>query len=98
MKKKIINTSIKDYKEDLGVSKLEKKIEKIKKEMEKETSCIYAFIDVKKEFVLNGVLYIGQSKAIKNRLVFYKKQSLPLSNSLTQLQEQRVFQEHLEPI
>jgi len=70
--KRIINTSLRDYKKDLGVSDLEKKIEILKKQLNKELGCLYAFIDVKREFVPNGVLYIGQSQAVKNRMVFYK--------------------------
>ena len=72
MKKKIINTSIKDYEKDLGISELEKKIQIMKKQLNKELGCLYAFIDVKREFIFNGVLYIGQSQAVKNRMVFYK--------------------------
>ena len=78
MKKRIINTSVMHYKEDLGITKLEKKIEKIKKEIDKESGCLYAFIDIKKEFVPNGVLYIGQSKSIKNRMVFYRSRNSEL--------------------
>jgi len=72
MKKRTINTSLRDYKKDLGISEIEKKIERLKKKLNKELGCLYAFIDIKKEFVPNGVLYIGQSQSVKNRMVFYK--------------------------
>tara|TARA_R110002110_G_C13141648_1_gene689813 strand:- start:44 stop:691 length:648 start_codon:yes stop_codon:yes gene_type:complete len=68
--KRIVNTSLRDYEKDLGVSELEKQIEILKKQA--ALGCLYSFIDVKREFVPNGVLYIGQSQAVKNRMVFYK--------------------------
>ena len=71
MKKRIINTSLSHYEEDLGVSELEKKIQIMKKQLNKESGCLYGFVDVKREFVFNGALYIGQSQAVKNRMVFY---------------------------
>jgi len=67
---KTINTNLKDYKTDIGVSELEKQIEILKQKA--ALPCIYAFIDVKREFVPNGVLYIGQSKSVKNRITNYK--------------------------
>ena len=70
--KRIISTNLRDYKKDFGTSELEKKIEIMKKQLNKELGCLYSFIDVKREFVPNGVLYIGQSQAVKNRMVFYK--------------------------
>ena len=72
LKKRIINTSLRDYEKDLGISELEKKIEIMEKQLNKESGCLYAFIDVKREFVPNGALYMGQSQAVKNRMVFYK--------------------------
>ena len=70
--KRIISTNLRDYEKDFGTSELEKKIEIMKKQLNKELGCLYAFIDVKREFVPNGVLYMGQSQAVKNRMVFYK--------------------------
>jgi len=67
---KTINTNLKNYKTDIGVSELEKQIETLKQKA--ALPCIYAFIDIKKEFVPNGVLYIGQSKSVKNRILNYK--------------------------
>tara|TARA_R110002051_G_scaffold2614_2_gene13902 strand:- start:2930 stop:3607 length:678 start_codon:yes stop_codon:yes gene_type:complete len=67
---KTINTSLKNYKTDIGVSELEKQIEILKQKA--ALPCIYSFIDIKKEFVPNGVLYIGQSKSVKNRMINYK--------------------------
>tara|TARA_R110000803_G_scaffold165302_1_gene228850 strand:+ start:104 stop:841 length:738 start_codon:yes stop_codon:yes gene_type:complete len=67
---KTINTSLKNYKTDIGVSELEKQIEILKQKA--ALPCIYAFIDIKREFVPNGFLYIGQSKSIKNRMLNYK--------------------------
>ena len=67
---KTISTSLKNYKTDIGVSKLEKQIEILKQKA--ALPCIYAFIDIKREFVPNGVLYIGQSKSVKNRMINYK--------------------------
>ena len=75
MKKRIINTSLSHYEEDLGVSELEKKIQIMKKQLNKESGCLYGFVDVKREFVSNGALYIGQSQAVKNRLIFYKSRT-----------------------
>ena len=80
MKKRIINTSLRDYEKDLGVSELEKQIEILKKQA--ALGCLYSFIDVKREFVPNGVLYMGQSQAIKNRMVFYRKQKSELLEKL----------------
>ena len=76
MKKRIINTSLRDYEKDLGVSELEKQIEILKKQA--ALGCLYSFIDVKREFVPNGVLYTGQSQGIKNRMIFYRKQNSEL--------------------
>jgi hypothetical protein len=67
---KTINTNLKNYKIDIGVSELEKQIEALKQKA--ALPCIYVFIDVKREFVPNGVLYIGQSKSVKNRILNYK--------------------------
>jgi len=67
---KIINTNLKNYKIDIGISKLEEQIEILKQKA--ALPCIYSFIDVKREFVPNGVLYIGQSKSVKNRILNYK--------------------------
>jgi hypothetical protein len=67
---KTINTDLKNYKTDIGVSDLEKQIETLKQKA--ALPCIYAFIDIKKEFVPNGILYIGQSKSVKNRILNYK--------------------------
>ena len=67
---KTIKTSLKNYKTDIGVSELEKQIEILKQKA--ALPCIYAFIDVKREFVPNGVLYIGQSKSVKKRILNYK--------------------------
>ena len=67
---KTINTSLKNYKTDIGVSELEKQIEILKQKA--ALPCIYAFIDIKREFVPNGALYIGQSKSVKNRMINYK--------------------------
>ena len=67
---KTINTNLKNYKTDIGISELEKQIEILKQKA--ALPCIYAFIDVKREFVPNGVLYIGQSKSVKNRILNYK--------------------------
>ena len=47
MKKRIINTSLRDYEKDLGMSELEKKIKIMKKQLNKELGCLYAFIDIK---------------------------------------------------
>ena len=80
MKKRIINTSLRDYEKDLGVSELEKQIEILKKQA--ALGCLYSFIDVKREFVPNGALYMGQSQAIKNRMVFYRKQKSELLEKL----------------
>ena len=41
---KTINTNLKDYKTDIGVSELEKQIEILKQKA--ALPCIYAFIDV----------------------------------------------------
>ena len=79
-KKRIINTSLRDYEKDLGVSELEKQIEILKKQA--ALGCLYSFIDVKREFVPNGVLYMGQSQAVKNRMVFYRKQKSELLEKL----------------
>jgi hypothetical protein len=43
---KTINTNLKNYKTDIGVSELEKQIEALKQKA--AIPCIYAFIDVKK--------------------------------------------------
>jgi|TARA_R100001463_G_scaffold117690_1_gene173301 hypothetical protein len=67
---KIINTNLKNYKIDIGISKLEEQIEILKQKA--ALPCIYSFIDIKREFVPNGVLYIGQSKSVKNRILNYK--------------------------
>ena len=70
--KKLIKTDINNFYKDLGSSKEEKKVnEKIKK-LKKQVaiSCIYFFIDVKKEYVANGFLYIGQTNSIKNRTLY----------------------------
>ena len=67
---KTINTNLKNYKTDIGVSDLEKQIETLKQKA--ALPCIYAFVDVKKEFVPNGILYIGQSKSVKSRILNYK--------------------------
>jgi len=80
MKKRIINTSLRDYEKDLGVSELEKQIEVLKKQA--ALGCLYSFIDVKREFVPNGVLYTGQSQGIKNRMIFYRKQNSELLEKL----------------
>ena len=72
--KRIISTNLRDYKKDLGISEIEKKIERLKKKLNKELGCLYAFIDIKREFVPNGVLYIGQSKSVKNRILLATKQ------------------------
>ena len=80
--KRIISTNLRDYKKDFGTSELEKKIEIMKKQLNKELGCLYAFIDVKREFVPNGVLYMGQSQAVKNRMVFYRKQKSELLEKL----------------
>ena len=66
---KTSNTNLKNYKTDIGVSELEKQIEALKQKA--AIPCIYAVIDVKKEFVPNGVLYNGQSKSDKNRIINY---------------------------
>ena len=68
--KRIINTSLKNYKKDIGISEIEKQIEILKQKA--ALPCIYAFIDIKREFVSNGALYIGQSKSVKNRMINYK--------------------------
>jgi|TARA_Y100000296_G_scaffold82849_1_gene112641 hypothetical protein len=80
MKKRIINTSLRDYEKDLGISELEKQIEILKKQA--ALGCLYSFIDVKREFVPNGVLYMGQSQEIKSRMIFYRKQKSELLEKL----------------
>ena len=78
--KKLIKTDINNFYKDLGSSKEEKKVnEKIKK-LKKQVaiSCIYFFIDVKKEYVANGFLYIGQTNSIKNRILNYKNKNSEL--------------------
>ena len=67
---KTISTDLKNYKTDIGVSELEKQIEILKQKA--ALPCVYAFIDIKKEYVPNGILYIGQSKSVKNRMINYK--------------------------
>ena len=72
--KKLIKTDINNFYKDLGYSKEEKKvneeIKKLKKKVAK--SCIYFFIDVKRQYAPNGFLYIGQTNSIKNRILNYK--------------------------
>ena len=84
---KTINTNLKNYKTDIGVSELEKQIEILKQKA--ALPCIYAFIDVKREFVPNGVLYIGQSKSVKNRILNYKGKKS--SEILLKLQKDLIF-------
>ena len=79
---KTIRTSLKQFNKDLGYEKINYKIKQLKKERDKKISVIYAFIDVNKEFVPNGVLYVGQSGSVKNRMLFYKKQASELLNKL----------------
>ena len=79
---KTIRTSLKQFNKDLGYEKINYKIKQLKKERDKKISVIYAFIDVNKEFVPNGILYVGQSESVKNRMLFYKKQASELLNKL----------------
>ena len=78
--KKLIKTDINNFYKDLGSSKEEKKVNEEIKKLKKQVaiSCIYFFIDVKKEYVANGFLYIGQTNSIKNRILNYKNKNSEL--------------------
>ena len=78
--KKVIKTDINNFYKHLGSSEKEKEVNKEIKKLKEQIaiSCIYFFIDVKKEYAPNGFLYIGQTKSIKNRILNYKNNNSEL--------------------
>ena len=77
---KTIKTNINNFYTDVGSSEEEKKANEEIKKLKKKVaiSCIYFFIDVKRQYAPNGFLYIGQTNSIKNRILNYKNKKSEL--------------------